>query len=238
MLSEKNILKLEKRRKIYEFINKNPGFNIREISRKLNIPLTSLSHHLKYLKKLNLIGEKKEGKYKKIFVSDKISEMDKRLLGLLRNKNSCKILLYLFWLFSCSQIELSKELHLPPSTVSYYLKRMVDMGIIEETSAVNGKIYPFPEGGRFYIERNPIRSEKYYRRKSQEVVNSFYRLLIAHKSSLANESFIDDFLECIKPYTKDRKKYGLQYDKTKKIDDQIDNVAYLIYDYFRPPFCA
>jgi predicted transcriptional regulator len=113
MLSEKNILKLEKRKKIYDFIDKNPGLNIREISRKLNIPLTSLIYHLNYLKKLNLIIERQEGKYKKIFISYKIGADDKKILGLLRNKNSSKILLYLFLYLSCSQIEISRELNIP-----------------------------------------------------------------------------------------------------------------------------
>ena len=237
MLSEKNVFKLEKRKKIYEFIDKNPGLNIRKISRKLNIPFTSLLHHLKYLKKLDLIGEKQEGKYKKIFISNKISAIDKQILSLLRNENSCKILLYLFFMLSCTQIELSKELDIPPSTVSYYLKKMIDMEIIEESLVINGRIYPFPNGVR-YIERNPIRSEKFYRRKNQQVVNSFFKLLIVHKSSLDNEALIDAFIDCWMAYRAERKSNTTPVKKYKKLDDQIENVAYLFYDYFRPPFCA
>ncbi len=235
MLSEKDVFKLEKRRKIYDFIDKNPGLNIREISRKLNIPLTSLLYHLKYLKKLDLIREKHEGKYKKIYISYTIGAKDKQILGLLRNENSCKILLYLIWMRSCSQIELSRELEIPPPTVSYYLKKMINLEIIEEIPVVNGRIYPLPNDD-CYIERKPVRSEKFYRRKNQEVADSLYKLLIAHKSSFDNENIIDVPIDIWTTYEAERDPVTVK--KYKKLDDQINSVADLINNFFRPPFCA
>lgn len=235
MISEKNILKLEKRRKIYDFIDKYPGLNVREISRKLNIPLTSLTYHLKYLKKLDLIKESREGKYKKIFISYKMGAEDKKILSLLRNENSSKILFYLFLFLSCSQIEISRELNIPPPTVSYYLKKMVDMEIIEEIPVVNGRIYPFPKESR-YIERKPHKSEKFYRRKNQQVVDTFFRLMLAHKSSLKNQEIIDILIDIWQTYKAARGSDPIE--KFVKIDDQINNIVGLLYDYFRPPFCA
>lgn len=235
MILKKDILKLETRRKIYDYIDKNPGLNIRKISRKLNIPFTTLLYHLRYLKKLDLIREKNEGKYKKIFISYKIGARDKQVLSLLRNENSCKILLYLLWMFSCSQIELSRELKIPPSTVSYYLKKMVDMEIIEETPVVNGRIYPFPKRDH-YIEHNPVGSEKFYRRKNQEVADSVSKLIIAHNSSFDNKDIIDVFIDFWKTYESERN--PIKVKKIKKLDDQIDSVADVLNNFFRPPFCA
>ena len=51
MISKKNILKLEIRRKIYDFVDKNPGLHVREISRRMDIPINTLIYHIKYLKK-------------------------------------------------------------------------------------------------------------------------------------------------------------------------------------------
>jgi hypothetical protein len=112
---------------------------------------------------------------------------------------------------------------------------MVDMEIIEEIQVVNGRIYPFPNQTR-YIERKPHKSEKFYRRKNQEVVNSFFRLLLAHKSSLDNEDIIDIFIEIWKNYKAVSGPERIK--KFIKIDDQIDNIATMLNDYFRPPFCA
>ena len=235
MLSKKNVFKLEKRRKIYDFIDKNPGLNVREISKKLNIPYTSLSHHLKYFKKLDLIREIREGKYKKIFISYKLGAREKQILGLLRNDNSCKILLYLIWHYSCSQIELSKELLIPPPTVSYYLKKMLDMEIIEEVTAVNGRIYPLPNFDR-YIERKAIKSEKFYRRKNTKDSYLIYKLLICHKSSFNNQQIVK---YCIDSYEFSKtRRHLIKGKKLLTLDDQIDSVADVFNSFFPPPFCA
>ena len=240
MILKKDILKLNNRKKIYDFIDKNPGLNIREISRKLNIPFTSLSYHLKYLEKLDLIREKHEGKYKKIFNSYNIGTKDKKILSLLRNKNSCKILIYLLWMLSCSQIELSRELNLSPPTVSYYLKKMVDMEVIEEIPVVNGRIYPFP-GGIRYIEKKPVGSEKFYRRKNQEVANSVGKLIIAHKTSFDNEDELDIFIDYWYTYKNEGLKNEGRPVKPKKIiklNDQINSAVDLFLIFFKPPFCT
>ena len=235
MLNKKDILKLESRRNIYNYIDENPGLNIRQISRDLNIPFTTLNYHIKYLKKMDLIKENKEGKYKKIFISNKLGMREKQILGLLRNDNSCKILIHTIWTYSCSQIELSKELLIPPSTVSYYLKRMIDMDIIEEVKSVDGRIYPIP-GGKKYIERKPIRSEKFYKRKNTKDSFIIYKLLIAHKFNSNTQKIIDYYIDSYKYHEKNK-----DFFKGKKIlrmDSQINNFANLLDIYFRPPFCS
>ena len=232
MLKE-NIKEFGKRKKIYDFIAKNPGLNKREVSRRLHIPITTLTYHLKYLKKLNLIKEKIDGEYLRIFVSNEIGKNDKQLLCLFRNKNSCKIFLYLLFSLSFSQIELSKELELTPPTVAYHLKKMVKMGIIEEVPVKNGLIYPFPNPKMDYvIQRKRVKSEKFYRRKNQEILNEASRVLIAHKHSLSDENLINsylDYLEC----------WGniIPVKKLKSIDYRINTVIESVSDIFRPPFC-
>ena len=51
MITTRNIMKLEPRQKIFNYIQKYPGMHLRDISRQTNIPKTTLVHHLKYLKK-------------------------------------------------------------------------------------------------------------------------------------------------------------------------------------------
>jgi len=60
MISKKNILKLEIRRKIYDFVDKNPGLHVREISRRMDIPINTLIYHIKYLKKLDVTAPRHE----------------------------------------------------------------------------------------------------------------------------------------------------------------------------------
>ena len=50
-MDEELALKLETRRKIYTHILKAPGLHEREISRVLNIPLSTLDYHIQFLNK-------------------------------------------------------------------------------------------------------------------------------------------------------------------------------------------
>ena len=53
-------LELVNRRRVYEFINTNPGFHLREIQRKLDMPIGLLKFHIQYLIKHEIIVEKAE----------------------------------------------------------------------------------------------------------------------------------------------------------------------------------
>jgi len=235
MIMEKNVLQFEKRKKIFDYIEKNPGLYAREISRNLDIPLTSLLYHLRFLKKLDLIRGKNDGKYIRFFIKHMVGLKEKQLIGLLRNDNSCKILLHLIWSFACSQIELSKELEIPPPTVSYYLKKLTEMGIIEKAPVKNGLIYPFKNNRRIII-RKPVKSEKFYRRTSQEYADLTYKILITHKSSLINKNLIGYYLDMYN--TVKSNPYSFNVKKIKKMGDAMNSVIDVFNSFFPPPFCA
>ncbi|MCK4364699.1 MAG: winged helix-turn-helix transcriptional regulator [Thermoplasmatales archaeon] len=241
MISGREVLNFQKRKELYDFINENPGLYIREISRKKNIPITTLLYHLIYLNKIGIIKEKIDGKFKRIFISNKLGQEDKEILSFLRNKNSCKILIYLLFSLSCSQIEISKDLEMPPSTVSYYLKKMINNDIIEEVPVKNGLVHPFSYNDKA-IQRKTITSEKFYRRKTQEVINSIYKLLLANKHSLFYEDIIDSFIFINKYIQKEidaeKQKGNINRGIIRNINDQIDSVVDLFQVFFNPPFCS
>ena len=76
-MSQKNIFDFQKKKEIYEFIFQNPGVHLRELSRKLNIPRTTLAYHLKYLNKHDLILSKFVSGYKRYWAANKIGQKDK-----------------------------------------------------------------------------------------------------------------------------------------------------------------
>ena len=188
---------------------------------------------LPYLTKIGLITEKSDGKFKRIFISYKIGKKDKEILILLRNKNSCKILLYFLFSIICSQIEISNDLEMPPSTVSYYLNKMIKKGIIEEAPVENGQIRPFINGDKV-IQRKPTSSEKFYRRKSADVINSVYKLLVVNKHSLFDEDIIDSFIFIQKHIEKQKD----QPDKKiiMNINDHMESVIEWLDLFFHPSF--
>jgi len=90
------ILKNEKRHNIYNFILRNPGLHLRELSRNLKIPIATLNYHLRYLEKQGLIEKKSTGRFSRYYTVNQISKIDKKILGVLRRKLPRDIILYVF----------------------------------------------------------------------------------------------------------------------------------------------
>ncbi len=245
MILKDDILKLNARRKLYNFIDKNQGLNIREISRTINMPKTTLLYHLKYLKKLEMINEKKEGRYRRIFTANKIGNQDKEILAFLRRKISVRIFLHLIFSLAFSQKELCKELELTPATVNYHIKKFIEFGIIEEAKVVNGRIYPYlnPKTDKYtiFIKRKPLGSEKIYIRANQEIIEDIWRILITYKSSLSDKNIIDlyhNFQGELNLMDKEREKRGIkiprhQLTANKKMFKLLD---FINNEMIRPPF--
>jgi DNA-binding transcriptional ArsR family regulator len=254
MISKKNILNFEARKKIYDFIEESPGLNVNEISRRLEIPFTTLLHHLRILEKEDLVSFKRKGEYKFAYAKTELGTQDKEILELLRKKVPCRIILHLFFTASCSRDELSKELDLHPSTVFYHLKKMMKMGIIEEAPVEDGIIYAYPikpdEINR--VMKKPIRGrEIFYRRKNQKLFMAVGRVMIAHKDSLADTKYIDEYFSFLDAFInlglnwrsirKDVKRTIIKKDGRKVAFFKLPSEEEFFDTFsemFRPPFCA
>lgn len=198
MITRDNILKLEIRRKIYDFIDKNPGLNISEISRKMNITRSALRHHLKYLMRLNLIIVKIDMKNKRLYACGQLGTKDQKLLSLLRQGTTFKIIMHLFYPGFCSRDEIAKDLNLRPSTIYFHIKKLLDLDVIKVIEVRDGKFIASYYKSKPFIFKKPIGTEKFYMWKNSEIMIDVYRLLITHKDSMAEPSIIDayeDFCE-------------------------------------------
>jgi predicted DNA-binding transcriptional regulator len=241
MITKGDILKLDIRRNIYNFVENNPGLNIREISRKLNIPKSTLIYHILYLKKLGIVSEKIKGKSKLIFISTKIGRKDKEIILLLRQKIPRRIFLYHIFAIAFSQKDICNEFGLSPVITNYHIKKFLRMGIFEEAPIKNGKIYPFkgPKHSHIYIKRKPIGTEKIYRQKTSEIINDIYRVLITHKSSLTDDDIINSYITYLNEVELLEKEYE---DKGVKIpakypdfNKRLASVLDFFEEFFRPP---
>ena len=137
----------EKRKLIYDYILEYPGLHTREISRKLNIPRSTLLYHLNYLKKSGFIVERNEGSYLRYFDSKKIETIDKEIFALLRKRVVRNILLVLAYYRVCTQAEIVKHLENDcnikkhPTTIAFHLDRLIEMGVVEYFSNGRQKMY-------------------------------------------------------------------------------------------------
>lgn len=181
-MSNGNILELETRREIYNYILQYPGLHLRELSRRLHIPFSTLMYHLRFLEKRELIKEKTEGRYNRYYITEKIGHREKEIVSILRKDTPRTIILYLLVHIYSSQIDISGSLKKHPTTIEVHLKKLLALHIIEPVMPVDGKIYRdiHPK----IIECEPIGKEKIYVLKDP---NNIYDLLMTYKHSLVED---------------------------------------------------
>ena len=202
--------------------------------RRINIPRTTLKHHIRYLEKVGLIKEIGDDKYKRFFICDDVYIRDKKIFSFIRKETPLRICLYLCFAFSFSQTELAKALDVNYKSLSYYIKKMLEMGIIEEANVVDGVIRPNEACPRI-IERKTVSSEKIYRRKNWEINDKIFSMLIANKFDFNDKDIIKSYIDILKNI----KSFGTdEPTKILKVDSYFDNIIGFFEDSFRPPFCA
>lgn len=223
-----DILTLEIRRGIYNFILKYPGLHLREISRRMDIPFSTLNYHLSYLDKRSLIKEKSEGGYTRFYVSNKIGRKYKEIINFLRKDTPRNIILLLSAYVGCSQTEISENLEKHPTTIAFHLKKLENMNIIERVSIDDGKINK--DSIPLVIERAKVTNEAIYMLKNPELV---YDLLITYKETLLDDATVGIILD----YMNDFFLEGIP----KKIlspKSAADAVGRAIFEIFPIPICA
>jgi predicted transcriptional regulator len=123
------ILENENRRKIYALIEANQGIHLRELQRITNQPLTTLDYHLTYMVRKGIIYSETEGHFKRYYTKP-LDEQDKKVLAALRQNKLREIVLIVMANKKVKYHELSEYFKLPHSTLSCYLKSLVDNNII------------------------------------------------------------------------------------------------------------
>ena len=140
------ILELEIRKKIYEYILKYPGIHIRDLSRRLEMPKSTLIYHIKYLKKHGFIEENIYENYTRYYALKQVDRYHKDILNLFREEASCRVILYLAQNQFSTIDEISKNIHKHRSTVSHHLKKLSNAGILRCHKIDGEKKYQLCEG--------------------------------------------------------------------------------------------
>ena len=134
-------LALETRNKIYNLIANSPGLHKREIARELDMSLSTIDYHLHYLERRNILTSRQDGKYRRYFISEKISAEDEKIMSLLRQATPRKIVVFLLQNPRAIHKEICENVRKAPSTISFHIKKLIDAGVIEEISLGKEKAY-------------------------------------------------------------------------------------------------
>jgi predicted transcriptional regulator len=153
------ILENERRRKTYAVIDANPGIHLRELQRVLNIPLATLEYHLSYMTRRKIVYSETVGRHKRYYTKP-LEPEDRKVLSVLRQKRMREIVLMILVNKKAKYQFLQDHFKLPRSTLSFYLKHLVDNNI---------------------LTRDKIGYENLYTVQDEDRVA---KVLIAYKSSL------------------------------------------------------
>lgn len=221
-----NILELETRRKIYDFIQKFPGLHVREISRRLEIPFSTLQYHLRFLEKRELVKAKDDGKYIRYFIYSKFGRKEKDVVDFIRKKTTRSMIFYFLTFIVCSQAEISKSIEKHPTTIEFHLKKMEKMGIIKQVKS---------EYGVVKLDFKPYEVE--HIQEGNEIIYCLvdpyliYDLLVIHKENVLDDEEFRQMFEYIE--------FGVETgvpDKISSPRDAVDTLIKLFWDMFPPSF--
>jgi predicted transcriptional regulator len=141
------ILENEKRRNIYAVIETNPGVHLRELQRILNMPLATVDYHLSYMIRKGIVFGEKTNHYMRYYIKP-LEPEDRKILHALRQERMREIVLIILANKKVKYQFLSDYLKLPRSTLSFYLKYLVDYNILERSKIGYENIYTIHDEDR------------------------------------------------------------------------------------------
>jgi predicted transcriptional regulator len=129
---EDDVLELETRKEIFEYVQANPGTHFSQLKRDLDMETGLVQHHLRTLEDYNVLtSEEHQGK-RRLFIAEELAEEERAILSSLRYETTRHILLFLLEETTARNRAIAEELAVSPATVSWHVSRLVENGIVSE----------------------------------------------------------------------------------------------------------
>lgn len=128
--------------KVYAYIKTKPGIYISEIANKLNLNRGAVKYHVKNLKAQSKIEDYEDrGKIRYFENNFSYDNEEKRIISALQNITSKRIVLEVRNGKCATNIALAQEIGVSRATISWYVKNLKNIGIIQETKKGRNIIY-------------------------------------------------------------------------------------------------
>jgi len=142
----KNVLDLPLRKKIFLYLQANPGIHFREIQRDMDLPIGQLEFHLNEMVKKEIIIKETSMGNTRFYVRDRFSRDERRIMNFLRKEIPRDIILFLLENPGSSPSQILEVFTFTGPNLSYHLKRMVKESIVG---------YEIKGRERVYFLKNP-----------------------------------------------------------------------------------
>lgn len=126
----KDLLDLPVRKKLTEYIRKNPGVHFRQISRDLDLAIGQLDFHLNALTKGEVIIKDGSTSNARYYVRDSFTRDERKVMSHLRREIPRGIVIFLMENPGATPHEILDVFDFTHATLSYHLKRLEKAGIL------------------------------------------------------------------------------------------------------------
>lgn len=133
------LLRLDVRRRIYQWVHEYPGLHLREIARDLGLQPNHAKYHLLYLQRNGIVSSRREGGYLRFFAleggplgpRESVSPSDKAILAFLRRPVPLHIVLALLDAGPLGLSALASAVGVARPTLHYHLGMLQRAGVVE-----------------------------------------------------------------------------------------------------------
>jgi predicted transcriptional regulator len=129
---ERMVLPPTTQSRVYECIKAHPGIHLRKIGRDLGLATGDVQYHLYRLESEGRVNSVRRGLYKLFYPSDLFGDAQRKLLGVLTQETAREVLLNIIQNPNTSQEELALILQVSQPTISWHIKRLVELGILQK----------------------------------------------------------------------------------------------------------
>lgn len=127
--------------RIFDCIKAHPGIHLRKIGRELGLAPGDVQYHLYKLEKEGRVNSVRRGLYKSFYPSDLFGEAQKKLLGILSQDTAREVLLNILRNPNTTQEDLALILHVSQPTISWHVKRLVGLGLLQKEQKGRSVVY-------------------------------------------------------------------------------------------------
>jgi predicted transcriptional regulator len=127
-IRREDLLNQENRKRIYEFINENPGEHFRALQRAVDLEVGVLSHHLNVLEKEQLIVSEQDGNNRRFWAAGVKHDLDQVHLSRIQEN----ILKQIDMDPGITQAQIAKKIGVSRKVVFYHVKFLRNAGIVRE----------------------------------------------------------------------------------------------------------
>ncbi|MHB8633590.1 MAG: winged helix-turn-helix transcriptional regulator [Thermoplasmatota archaeon] len=127
------ILQHPGRAEVYELVKATPGIGFHEIAGALAVGASTLTYHLRVLERNGYVTSLKDGRYLRFFDrrSGAYARERKNAVSALRNANSAAIANHIRQNPGVAQSELAQRFEITASTVSWHVRRLSQVGLVD-----------------------------------------------------------------------------------------------------------